>query len=612
MSVYSFSVSKSGVYGTAYVDIPSGYVYEVGASRAPVLPSIRMMSSHSAITDARYYQLELVNIYNSSGTVIGWASTNKSTSTAKGSYSASTSWQTGSAVDMPTVAELFNSSNPSAKQVSVRLGVESNHSGLRATWSYGGGGTDYLLVRETKYISPAITFKLNAPPTFSSTQVSFNTTKVYAGMTTASVTISSLSAKYGGTIASAVLKIGNQTASRTTNGTLSIALSTSGTFTPTVTVKDSRGQTTTKTLNSITVKSYSKPSVSYLVERTNSDGTPNDSGTYAVINPKITYTSDIATLQAPTVQITNEQGTTSTATVTWYSTRSSSGTLSGSVTWANVASGTTVYGKISGFEADKRYQITVTPKDNKGTGTAIIRMLGTAFYTMDFLAGGHGIGIGQASTQEGLWCAMPAHFSSSVDVTGTSGDMLTITQPTANTNAYYVATRTDVGVTCKFGVGSGGVNHGVWSTNMNRWLLYGDNTNVYVNSVPIYSPKVLWSGALQMTDANTLSTTASSAYKLSEAISAQAHGIVLGWSAYVDGSAQNYNWVYNFVPKTHTSHGSGAGFTLMTEGLGTVGSKYLYITSTSISGNAKNDDSGTASGITYNNAYWVLREVIGI
>ena len=121
MSVYSFSVSKSGVYGTAYVDTPSGYVYEVGASRAPVLPSIRMMSSHSAITDARYYQLELINIYNSSGTVIGWASTNKSTSTAKGSYSASTSWQTGSAVDMPTVAELFSSSNPSAKQVSVRV-----------------------------------------------------------------------------------------------------------------------------------------------------------------------------------------------------------------------------------------------------------------------------------------------------------------------------------------------------------------------------------------------------------------------------------------------------------------------------------------------------------
>ena len=44
----------------------------------------------------------------------------------------------------------------------------------------------------------------------------------------------------------------------------------------------------------------------------------------------------------------------------------------------------------------------------------------------------------------------------------------------------------------------------------------------------------------------------------------------------------------------------------------TIGTKYLYIYDNYIKGNAENDDSGTTSGITYNNAQYVLRYVIGV
>ena len=181
-----------------------------------------------------------------------------------------------------------------------------------------------------------------------------------------------------------------------------------------------------------------------------------------------------------------------------------------------------------------------------------------------------------------------------------------IISPTG-TDAFFRTYNSDTNTTVSLGVGSGGTNHGVWSGTMQKWLLYGDGTNVYANSVPIYAPKVLWSGAAVMNENQTISTTGSTGYVLSESISSQAHGIILAWSAYSSGAAQNYNWVYSFVPKTHASHGGpGINFTLSTEGFGTVGSKYLYISGTQIVGNAKNDDTGTANGITYKNNYWVF------
>ena len=102
--------------------------------------------------------------------------------------------------------------------------------------------------------------------------------------------------------------------------------------------------------------------------------------------------------------------------------------------------------------------------------------------------------------------------------------------------------------------------------------------------------------------------------ELSELVSEQNNGIILVWSAYESG-VKDYNFFYQFVPKSHVESHNGKGVNtgiIATETFGTIGSKYVYVYDDRITGNDYNDDSGTKNGITFNNAYWVLRYVLGV
>lgn len=55
-----------------------------------------------------------------------------------------------------------------------------------------------------------------------------------------------------------------------------------------------------------------------------------------------------------------------------------------------------------------------------------------------------------------------------INALNTSSTSINIKHPTTNTELF-------------FGVGAGGVNHGIWSTTLNKWMIYGDATNVYLN-----------------------------------------------------------------------------------------------------------------------------------
>lgn len=121
------------------------------------------------------------------------------------------------------------------------------------------------------------------------------------------------------------------------------------------------------------------------------------------------------------------------------------------------------------------------------------------------------------------------------------------------------------------------------------------------------APKILWSSAFYMHENQTAS--------LSELVSTQLSGIVLVFSAYADGAAQNYNWNYFFISKYHVQAHNGAGTTFMMSGTGfqNMACKYLYIYDNEIKGHASNDDSGTSSsGIVYDNTAYVLRYVVGV
>ena len=120
---------------------------------------------------------------------------------------------------------------------------------------------------------------------------------------------------------------------------------------------------------------------------------------------------------------------------------------------------------------------------------------------------------------------------------------------------------------------------------------------------------ILWSGAWYMNASQTV--------PLSEKISEQINGIVLIWSAYQNGTAQNYDWIYTFIPKRHAieaeSNGKGVNTGVMaTNNFSKIATKYVYVYDTSIVGHANNESTGTNNGVTRDNKYWVLRYVMGI
>lgn len=47
----------------------------------------------------------------------------------------------------------------------------------------------------------------------------------------------------------------------------------------------------------------------------------------------------------------------------------------------------------------------------------------------------------------------------------------------------FLCKRIDTGTEVRFGVGSGGTNHGIWSGPLAKWMVYADSTNVYLNGI---------------------------------------------------------------------------------------------------------------------------------
>ena len=63
-------------------------------------------------------------------------------------------------------------------------------------------------------------------------------------------------------------------------------------------------------------------------------------------------------------------------------------------------------------------------------------------------------------------------------------------------NTFYRAKRDDTGVSCAFGIGSGGINHGIWSDVLGAWMIYANETNVYLNANVALNASRLTSGTV--------------------------------------------------------------------------------------------------------------------
>lgn len=58
----------------------------------------------------------------------------------------------------------------------------------------------------------------------------------------------------------------------------------------------------------------------------------------------------------------------------------------------------------------------------------------------------------------------------------------TVVSKSSGDTGFY-ATRSDTGTQVWMGVGSGGTNHGLYSSTLGKWMVYGDGSNVYLNGI---------------------------------------------------------------------------------------------------------------------------------
>lgn len=139
-------------------------------------------------------------------------------------------------------------------------------------------------------------------------------------------------------------------------------------------------------------------------------------------------------------------------------------------------------------------------------------------------------------------------------------------------------------------------------------VILSEGMSIYLGNVEFSSDnKILWSGASHMNGSQT-------AY-LSDNVSNQPNGIVLVFSLYRDGAAANASFNTHFVSKKEIELFSGNAHTFMmgiNSGFSKIGAKYLSIYDDHLTGNDTNTATGTNSGITFDNAGFVLRAVIGV
>ncbi len=386
----------------------------------------------------------------------------------------------------------------------------------------------------------------------------------------------------------------------------------SGTATATITVTDSRGRTasTTKTW---TVVAYAAPKiVSFTAARCLADGAENYEGTFlkAVFNFSIASVNS-KNANSYAIEYKPQSGT------TWTALTNGTG----------YAVNTSFISATGLFDVDASYDLRLSITDSFTTIRGLTE-IPTAFTLLDFNASGRGVAFGKVSElTEGVEFALPTRFAhaetpSSPIYLQSGQDLNDLLEP-----GYYAIPNTAVSATLLnkpwAANATGGVYVFVEGDGMGKWQvahrLSKDEGEIYERSYYQSSwgnwyrvhngrGKLLWSGGYYMT--------ASHVITLSEKVSQQRSGIVLVFSRYSGGEAQNYHWNEFFVSKEWVRRhpGTGHSFMMTNDGLFSImASKYLYIHDDKIGGNDVNGESGTGtSGITYNNAGFVLRYVIGV
>lgn len=396
------------------------------------------------------------------------------------------------------------------------------------------------------------------------------------------------------------------TASSFTTG----VLTKSGSLAVNTTVTDKRGRTATAS-KSVTVLNYAKPAITKLtVHRCDEDGASNDqNGEYI----KVVFSSSVTSLDGKnTATYKLEYKKTTEDTYTSIDLTDYDGNYAVSDA------------SLEPFLADtgSSYNVRVIVTDNFDTGSKTTTA-STGFTIMHWLASGLGMAIGKvAELTNVLDIGFKTRFMGGIlhPVLEPESDLNDVLTPNTyvgadiSRNRYTNCPLTSGTFTLEVvGMGEDGqVKQRVTychRTDARAWerIYYGETWGEWI-CVSDFNGKLLWQGVYYMNASQTAT--------LSELVSKQRSGIVLVFSRYSSSTAQDYHFNTFFVPKYQIAKHTGCGHTFMMTtdaSFGLYAAKYLYINDDRIVGNDNNTATGTgACGITYTNAGFVLRYVIGV
>lgn len=391
------------------------------------------------------------------------------------------------------------------------------------------------------------------------------------------------------------------------------------------TIQDKRGRSGTAS-DTKTVLDYTQPVIVKLtVKRCNQDGTTNEQGEYV----QATFTASVTSL--------NNKNK-ATYVLKYKKTTENSYT---SVELNELDNVYSVTDKTYIFEADSSnsYDVELDVTDNHNT-TKRSTSASTAFSLMHWNAEGNGMGIGKLAEEPYLFdMGLKARFNE--PVFGNVMGLSYLPDVSANTDmndylttgAYAVKSNADAETIANIPATIAGrlevANATGKETPASNWAYLRQKYIPYTMDYPTYerhitrndnniwsygewipttlrNQKILWSGNIYMTSSQSI--------VLTETISKQPNGIVLIFSRFSNGVAENSNFNHFFVSKkVVASHpGSGSAFLMAAVNFSFICAKYLYISDDRITGNDLNSSTGSNNGVTYNNAGYVLRYVIGV
>lgn len=225
------------------------------------------------------------------------------------------------------------------------------------------------------------------------------------GKTTAKFTVTA-TAGSGSSIASYTYSGSGINTTVATNTATTSVLQATGAQTYTVSVKDARGRTASKTV-SITVYQYAPPSVGPVdVKRCDANGNLTESGTYAKYTVNSTYASvNGKNTRTVTVAYSSNGGSSYSAETTLQTTTDTANTKTG------------VYGG-GAFAISSAYVLRFTIKDAYGATKTITAPLQSAARPINIRSNGKGVSIGAMSTKDAFEVSMDADFNKTVNIDG--------------------------------------------------------------------------------------------------------------------------------------------------------------------------------------------------